>query len=76
MFFEFSGYGHEVPKTTNGKIFTILISYVGIPLNFITLAKLGDLFKQLIARLLKPVQKRITNKKYFVLLQVFLYTNK
>ena len=40
----FSGYGHLTPKTSSGKVITVIYSLIGIPLALYTLIELGKLF--------------------------------
>ncbi|CAG9569280.1 unnamed protein product [Danaus chrysippus] len=42
------GYGHIAPKTTNGRVATIVYAIIGIPLFLIVLADFGKLFTRII----------------------------
>jgi hypothetical protein len=66
----FIGYGNVVPLTNSGKVFTIFIALLGIPLNIVILAKIGNILKITVNYLLRPIEKRLKNHRYFLLIQV------
>lgn len=43
-----AGYGHIAPKTTYGRVATIIYAIIGIPLFLIVLADFGKLFTRII----------------------------
>jgi hypothetical protein len=67
------GYGNIVPLTDSGKIFSIFIAVIGIPLNIVILAKIGNFLRIILNYMLNPIKKRIKNQKYFLLAQVRKY---
>ncbi|CAF0926222.1 unnamed protein product [Brachionus calyciflorus] len=64
------GYGQLTPNTNLGKIFTIIVAFIGIPINIVFLAKIGELLKKGSAYLLKPFQKISKNKQLFIIFQL------
>lgn len=66
------GYGNLTPSTDTGKIFTIMVAFIGIPINIVFLAKIGEILKKGSAYLLKPIKKLSNNKKIFIIIQVIL----
>lgn len=66
------GYGNLTPTLDEGKIFTIIVAFIGIPINIIFLAKIGEIFKKLSTFLLKPVKKISKDKQIFIITQVIL----
>ncbi len=55
-----------------GKITSILIAAIGIPINIVFLAKIGEVLKLLTKRLLRPLRKISKNKKVFIVLEVYI----
>ena len=68
----YSGYGRKSPQTDLGKITSILIAAIGIPINIVFLAKIGEVLKLLTKRLLRPLRKISKNKKVFIVLEVYI----
>ncbi|RNA18214.1 potassium channel subfamily K member 10 [Brachionus plicatilis] len=64
------GYGNLTPSTDTGKIFTIMVAFIGIPINIVFLAKIGEILKKGSAYLLKPIKKLSNNKKIFIIIQI------
>lgn len=60
------------PTLDEGKIFTIAVAFIGIPINIIFLAKIGEIFKKVSAFLLKPFKKLSKDKQKFIIIQVSL----
>ena len=64
------GYGQLTPKTDLGKVFTILVAFIGIPINIVFLAKIGELLKNVSSKILKPIEKYAKSKKKIIIIQV------
>lgn len=68
--FLFLGYGKFSPTSDIGKIFTIIVAFIGVPVNIVILAKIGELLKKMFVSLLKPLSRYIRNKRIYMILQV------
>lgn len=50
------GYGHSTPRTVGGKIFCVLYSLIGIPLNIVMFQSIGERFNIGITKVLKQIK--------------------
>ena len=55
----FTGFGDIIPDTDGGRIFVIIYSIIGIPLNIIVTTTIGFLFSASLRRFIKLVERRI-----------------
>ena len=69
------GYGNFVPRTNSGKWFTLFIAFIGIPINIVFLAKLGELLKNASSALFNPLFKRALKSDRIKFLKKFREKN-
>ncbi|CAG2165282.1 unnamed protein product [Oppiella nova] len=55
------GYGHFLPSTTSGKIFTLFYALFGIPMTGILLGAIGSLFSRCFRIRIKQIKKKYKN---------------
>ncbi|CAF1395593.1 unnamed protein product, partial [Didymodactylos carnosus] len=69
------GYGHIIPKTSFAKILTMLVATVGIVLNFVFIAALGECIKRNMDRFSSPFLQKFDeeNRKWKFVVKFFTY---
>ena len=58
------------PNSDVGKIFTIVVAFLGIPINILLLAKIGEALKNATLSVFRPLERRAKNKNTLILMQL------